>query len=244
LIASDTNIDEENYQKELVTLHKNTAAFIKKNSLKIIINYNSLTDKKFNRTCKPTDKKYLSSTAIGTYVITQFEKTWAKDPNFQNFFYAVEDYWSHITKVLKTVVPTEDNEAPDEFTILNIMPLLLEIGLSQNRETTNLLNSNEGIIKRIFFSLCNQFVLNQFKFRERAHHPFLYYRFLKVLQNWEKVLNIEDQQTIAIKVIRKYGSQIFQNLALSDEREKKVIDLAQKLQECALQEPAADLRDN
>ena len=231
--------DEEDYQKQLVTLHNDTAAFIKTKSAKILSNYKSSTAKKFNRTCKPSDKKYLSATAICAFAITQFEKIWR---NQSNSFWKIEDYWTHITNVLSLEVPLTDIEAPDEFTILNITPLLLEIGLTKNDEKKDFFDSNNGIIRRIVFSLCNQFILNQFKFKEKAHHPFLYYRFLKILQNWKKVLPQKDQEMIAIKVIKKFGTQIFQNLPLSDEQEKKAKDFVEKLQECTLGNPTADIQ--
>jgi hypothetical protein len=203
------------YYKQLVRDHDDIKSFKAEQAPIILQNYKGELGK-FNRTCsQPKSRKNLSSTSMCTYTITLYSNLWEERGNFgfSRDFDSVNDYWTHIMNVLSDVeISDTDIEAPDEFTILNVIPLLAAI--NEKRETPKDISKIEEIVE----SLAQEFIQNQFVYREKGIHPFLYYRFLVSLQNWKKALSPERKKRIAESLMDKFGAEVLAKFL----REKKL----------------------
>lgn len=197
--------NKKSYFDSLVSLHDEIRLFKAEQSGIILKNYKGERGK-FNRTCTPSDRKNLSSTAICTYTIVQYSKLWNEGEafGFGKSFDSIEDYWNHIIGILgNEKILRMDIEAPDEFTILNVTSLL-----SKMLEKKGIQAGDTEKIFEIIEALCLEFIKNQFVFRERGIHPFLYYKLLIILQDWQKILPQLLKDRIAETLIKKYGIQV------------------------------------
>src|SRR5665648_184625 len=131
-MKNDPTDESKIYLELLYRLHDEIKDFKAEQAGTILENYKGELGK-FNRTCSPpSPRKNLSSTAICTYTIAQYSNLWDVTENctfgFGKAFDSISNYWNHILSVLGDKgIKYMDIEAPDEFTILNVISLLNKI---------------------------------------------------------------------------------------------------------------------
>ncbi len=166
----------------LSRLHDDIKDHKKKYSSKILLTFSNKPNHKFNKNISDIEGRInLSSTSICTYTLIQYADLWNDEELIQ--FDERKEYWNYIIGVLKNKHPSgvPEVETPDEFTILNVLPLLKKIQTCTFGEKST---DNDTVILDIIESLCNQFTINEFC-REENPHPFIFFKFLMILEEWE-----------------------------------------------------------
>ena len=183
----------------LIELHDNIKEYKTRNASRILRSFNNSQQDKFNLIADTSIKSTttastypttvnLSSTVICTYTLVQYSSLWAEN-NLNvigNDFCTLDRYWSFVIKALANK-PKDSRQLTDEFSLLNILPLLKEIQTKAWGETDP--TKDDDIILTIVELLCDAFANNKFGWSENPH-PFIYYKFLLTIDEWQEKLKV------------------------------------------------------
>lgn len=211
---------------------------------KILKTFSNNKEHKFNKNTRDFSRINLSSTAICTYALTQYTDLW-KENNSQVFgpdcFLQLNKYWSFIMDVLanRRRKPIKEIETPDEFSILNILPLLKKFQTKLNGKRSDEENDKDDlIILDIVELLCNQFALNKLSWEEKEiPHPFIYFKFLLILDDWEdKIIKrmLSKYQKFKGRGTKYQSKDEFAFLEQIDKEHKKVKQTIEESVKCVL----------
>jgi hypothetical protein len=191
----------------LEDLYSELEAFEAYCSAQILENFCAKGEAKFNKTTECTRRRNLSSTATCVYTGVEFSNLWDESEDkkfgFEKNFDSLENYWDSIVRVLgeSNISPIE---TPDEFSVLNVLSMLKKIRdkiVSKTKEK----KLDENLIQSIIGVLCLKFIDNQFAFGERDIHPIIYYKFMRILEDWQDELSAQLKLKLTNKLKKKYA---------------------------------------
>lgn len=188
--------EKESEFDALVKLYSEIKSFKIEKSAEILRNFHSKNQAKFKLTAEEKEVKEeelprlnLSSTTVCAYALSQYLELWKEngkpqyiDPNLN-----LRNYYEFVTGGLNEYLKEHSNkisklEAPDEFSLLNMLPLLNKIQEEIKKENNDSKEDNKVVIE-IIRLLCEQFIINRFSYGEKPH-PFIYYKFLRIIDDW------------------------------------------------------------
>ena len=214
--SGDQNIDvgDEERFDDLIKLHKDVKKFKKEESAKNLSNFyveefkmvcgggKPKTYQKFQLN-KLVGKDYelqlnLSSTTVGTYVLSQYSDIWDDKKQFGDITKCYEfiiDSLEQCTHGDECVALPNDYrsqssnsgtklEPIDEFSLLNILSLLKNVKDENGKELCD--DKKRKIILEIVRILCKQFVTKEIPGLRagKEKHPFIFYKFLLMVRDW------------------------------------------------------------
>jgi hypothetical protein len=176
--------------EKIVELHDNIKDYKIRFAASILKTFSDRDNHKFNLYCEQPEKRInLSSTVNCTYTLVQYANLW--DDNHLHVigkdFNQLHDYWSFIIKNLSGKTTVRKIESPDEFTVLNSLPLIKQIQngiLLKNPALKGSIQKDIEIVLEVILKLCTQYYNNQLCWAENTH-PFIYLKFLSILDEWE-----------------------------------------------------------
>ncbi len=176
-------------------------------SAQILGNFCARGEARFNKTSEYMHRRNLSSTSVCAYAGVEFTGLWGEGRDrkfgFGKTFDPLENYWDSIVGALADP-DVSAIEIPDEFSVLNSLSILKGIKNKIVGKAEGQTLKGEDLVQNIIEALCMQFIDNQFAFEERDIHPFIYYKFLRVLEDWADELGDELKQRLAAKLKKKY----------------------------------------
>ena len=220
--------EQESEFGALIKLHSEIKTFKVDNSKEILKKFQSIKKNKFKLTAEEEEgnpRLNLSSTTVCAYALSQYFELWkeaGRDYKSKSEFGNLEEYYSFIIEGLKKYLhgKLDDRyklEAPDEFSLLNMLSLLKKIqeNIKENFEKTQKIaeycqkeysgwndtstkpesskkdkydfSSDNEVVCEIIRLLIKQFKENRFSYGEKPH-PFIYYKFLRIIDDWKNEL--------------------------------------------------------
>ena len=188
--------EKESEFDALVNLHTEIKSFKIEKSVEILRNFHSENQPKFKLTAEEEEKEEcprlnLSSTAVCAYTRSQYLELWKENgkPQYLVHHFNSQDYYNFVIDGLNSYLNKQSGEiskleAPDEFSLLNILPLLKKIQEEIEKENNDSKDDNKVVIE-IIRLLCEQFIINRFSYGEKPH-PFIYYKFLRIIDDWRQ----------------------------------------------------------
>ena len=190
-----TESEKESEFDTLVKLHTEVKSFKIEKSAEILKNFHSKEHAKFKLTAEEKEEPprlNLSSTTVCAYALSQYCELWDEagmSDKYESEFRDIEEYYDFIINGLDGYLKSKSNnnisklEAPDEFSLLNMLLLLKKIHGDIKKENKDFKRDNK-VVFRIIKLLCEQFEKNRFSYGEKPH-PFIYYKFLRIIDDWE-----------------------------------------------------------
>jgi AAA+ superfamily predicted ATPase len=188
--------EKESEFDALVKLHNEIKSFKIDKSAEILNKFQGINKNKFKLTAEEEEeggpRLNLSSTTVCAYALSQYFGLWNEaGRDYKSKFGEPEDYYKFIIARLNDyLISNSENtsklEAPDEFSLLNILPLLKNIQGNIKKDKYDFSSDNEVVCK-IIKLLCDQFDDNRFSYGEKPH-PFIYYKFLRIIDDWKNEL--------------------------------------------------------
>lgn len=189
--------EKESEFDALVNLHTEIKSFKIEKSVEILRNFHSENLPKFKLTAEEKEEKEelprlnLSSTTVCAYARSQYLELWKENgnPKYIVHRFNSQDYYRFVIDGLNNYLNKQSSEiskleSPDEFSLLNMLPLLKKIQEEIEKENNDSKEDNKVVIE-IIRLLCEQFIINRFSYGEKPH-PFIYYKFLRIIHDWRQ----------------------------------------------------------
>lgn len=230
-------IEEEMTFDELVDLYNEIKLFKIDKSITILDQFHTFYDTwttklpKFKPTVQETaqqDRLNLSSTIVCIHALSQYHKSWEYNNKLnlasqilidqRSNRVKLEDYCASINFALNDAI---SSKRTDLFSLLNTMSLLKAIEVEAKE---SLKNSHTPIKPELIETIINEIInnySNNYYSRWDNIHPFIYYKFLRVIESWkpEKFNDIFDI------FYRKGKHEMYRQIVLYDAGDHSLFDV-------------------